>query len=264
MRHDIRGGSMRRIAFLSLVGAALVACSNETTAPVSTEQQVTDFSISAFSTVLTSAGGYDADLYQLRLFHALPDSIKLTSDQEAQIKALVDAFKAATKADNDALNAIIKQAREAVHAGKTKDEVKAILDQGAPIGARLAAAASDLKNKIDAVLTADQRAWLVAHAPKKCAKGSFPPLTDAQKAQMKAYESAFEQANKADLAAVRTGMEQIKAAITAGKGPGDIQALLDSIKPAIDRLATARKTLQSQLESVLTPEQKASGCLPLG
>ena len=41
-------------------------------------------------------------------------------------------------------------------------------------------------------------------------------------------------------------------------------SLLDGIKPALDRLEAARKTLQSQLEGVLTPEQKASGCVPLG
>jgi Spy/CpxP family protein refolding chaperone len=256
---------MRRIAFVSLVATALVACSSDTTAPAAgTDQQVTDFTISAAGTALTAAGGYDADLYQLRLFHALPDDLKLTSDQEAKIKALVDAYKTATKADNEALDAILKQARQAVKAKKTAAEVKAILDQGAPIAARLAAAAADLKTKIDAVLTADQRAWLAAHAPKKCEKGSFPPLTDVQKTQMKAYEEAFDVQNKADLATVKTGMEQIKAAIAAGKGPADVQALLDSIKPALDRLATARATLKTQLESVLTPEQKASGCLPLG
>ena len=57
---------------------------------------------------------------------------------------------------------------------------------------------------------------------------------------------------------------QIKGAVASGKTPAEIQAILDSIKPALDRLATARKALQTQLESVLTPEQKASGCLPLG
>ncbi|MEP6905639.1 MAG: Spy/CpxP family protein refolding chaperone [Gemmatimonadales bacterium] len=257
---------MRRIAFASLVIATLVACSSDnTTSPAtSTDQQVTDFSIDAFGSVLTSAGGYDAELYELRLFHALPDDLKLTSDQETQIKALVEAYKKDTKADNDALDAILKQAREAVKAKKTAAEVKAILDHGAPIVAKLNAAAEALKTKIDAILTPAQRAWLADHAPKKCKKGSFPPLTDAQKALMKGYEQAFEQQNKADLATVKAGMDQIKGAVTSGKTPAEIQAILDSIKPALDRLATARKTLHTQLESVLTAEQKASGCLPLG
>ena len=134
----------------------------------------------------------------------------------------------------------------------------------APITVRLTAAAADLKTKINADLTASQLAWLASHAPKNCKPGSFPPLTDAQKIQMKAYEEAFEQANKADVAAVNKAMNQIKEAVKAGKGPADIQAILDSIKPALDRLATARATLKTQLQSVLTPEQIASGCLPLG
>ena len=101
---------MRRLAFFSQIAATLVACSSDSTAPtLSTDQQVTDFTVAASGTALTTAGGYDADLYQLRLFHALPDDLKLTADQEAKIKALVDAHKAATHADNEALNAIVQR-----------------------------------------------------------------------------------------------------------------------------------------------------------
>lgn len=257
---------MRRIA-LVFAAAMLVGCSNESTSPADSSAStdlITQFTNSALGDAFTSAGGYDADLFELRLLHALPDSIRLSADQEAKIKALVDAYDAATKADRDALNAVLKQARDAVRAHKSPADVKTILDTGAPIVARLATAATNLKTAIDAVLTADQLAWLAAHAPKNCKRGSFPPLTDAQKIQMKAYETAFEAANKADLDAVRKAMDDVKAAIRAGKTAADVQAILDAVKPAIDRLATARKTLHDQLESVLTPEQKASGCIPLG
>ena len=40
----------------------------------------------------------DADLFKLRLLHALPDSIRLSADQEAKIKALVDAYNAVSLA----------------------------------------------------------------------------------------------------------------------------------------------------------------------
>jgi Spy/CpxP family protein refolding chaperone len=254
---------MRRIAFVAIT-ATLVACSNDTTSPATGEDLVTAFATASQGTVLTAAGGYDADLYQLRLFHALPDDIKLTPEQEAKIKTLVEDYKKATKADQEAFDAILRQAREAVRAHKSGDDVKAILDKGAPIAARLATAAANLKTAIDAVLTAEQRAWLAAHAPKNCKRGSFPPLTDAQKAQMKAYEAAFETANKADLQAVKTGLDAIKAAVKAGGSAADVQKILDTIKAPLDRLTTARKTLHDQLQSVLTPEQKASGCIPLG
>lgn len=254
---------MRRIAFIA-VAATFVACSHETTTAPATDDLVTQFESASLGTALTSAGGYDADLYELRLFHSLPDSIRLTPDQESKIKALVDAYTQSTKADRLAFEAVLKQARDAVRAHKSADEVKAILDQGAPIAGRLATAAANLKTAIDAVLTAQQLAWLASHQPKNCVKGSFPPLTDAQKAQMKALEQAFEITNKADLDAVRAGMAQIKAAVAAGKSVAEIQANLDGIKPAIDRLNAARKTLHDQLEAILTPEQKASGCIPLG
>lgn len=257
---------MRRIAFMTIAAAALVACSSETTAPSSTAatDEITTFSIGAFGTTLTAVGGYDADLFQLRLAHGLPDDLKLTADQQARIKALVDAFQAATKADREALTAILKKADEARKAKKSKAEIRAILDQGIPIRGRLSLAELDLKVHIDAVLTPAQRDWLAAHAPKRCDPSKFIPLTDAQKAQMKAYEQAFETSNKADLETVKAGLKAIYEAVKAGKSKADVQAILDSIKPGLERLATARQALRAQLESVLTPEQKASGCLPLG
>ena len=61
-----------------------------------------------------------------------------------------------------------------------------------------------------------------------------------------------------------TALKEIKKAVLDGGSAADIQKLLDGIKPAIDRLADGRKKLKEDIESVLTAEQKASGCLPLG
>lgn len=253
---------MRRIALISLVAASLAACSNETTSPAG--DTVDEFAAGAFGTALTSAGGYDADLYQSRLFNALPDSIKLTDEQKAKIAALVEAFKQATKADRDALNAILRQAMEAVRANKPRAEVIAILDKGLEIRARLAEAEKNLKSQIDAVLTPEQRAWIASHTPQRCDPSKFVPLTDAQKAQMRALEAAFQEANKADLAAVKEAFEKARAAIAAGKSREEAQAFINAVKPAIDRLDAARRALRAQLEAILTPEQRASRCLPLG
>lgn len=255
---------MRRIALISIVAAVLAACSTETTTPApANDDQIADFSTEAFGT-LTSAGGYDADLYQDRLFHALPDSIKLTADQEAKIKALVEAFKQATKADHDAFNAVLREAAQAIRAHKSRAEVKAILDRGIAIRARLGTASSALKTAIDAVLTPEQRAWLASHRPQRCDPSKFIPLTDAQKAQMRALGAAFEQANKADLEAVKAAFAEARAAHAAGKTRAEIQAILEAVKPAIERLDAARRVLHAQLEAILTPEQKASRCFPLG
>jgi Spy/CpxP family protein refolding chaperone len=253
---------MRRIALTVIAAAALAACSNETTAPGDLSQ-ISEFE-SAYGSALTAAGGYDADLYQLRLLNGLPDDLKLTAEQQAKIKALVDAFQAATKADRDALNAILREALQAIRAGKSRAEVKAILDKGIPIRRRLAEAEATLRSQIEAVLTPEQRAWLASHRPQRCDPSKFPPLTDAQKAQMRALEAAFQTANQADIDAVKAGLEQARAAAAAGKSRDEIQTILNGIKPAIERLEAARRNLRIQLEAVLTPEQKASGCIPIG
>jgi Spy/CpxP family protein refolding chaperone len=248
---------MRRIVFITLAAAGLAACSIETTTPNPSDLSV---DAGAFGTALTIAGGYEPELYQDRLTNGLPDSLKLTADQEAQIKALITAFNAATKADHDAIEAILKQARE-LGKGRTNgaDSAAKILLKGSEIMKRLAAAQAKLKADIGAVLTPEQRAWLAAHEPKNCRPEKFPALSDAQKAQIKALEDAFQTNNKADLDAVKAALDSAR-----GKTGAERDAILSSVKAAQTRLEAARKTLKEAIKGVLTPEQKSSGCDPLG
>jgi Spy/CpxP family protein refolding chaperone len=252
---------MRRIALLAAV-LSLAACSGDTTSPGAPD--VTLLEAGAFGTALTSMGGYDAEVYQDRLFNALPDELKLTSEQQAKIKALVETFRQSTGADREALVAILREARQAIEAHKTRAEVEAILAKGADIRRRLAAAEAKLKSDIDAVLTAEQRAWIAAHSPRACRADRFPALTDAQKAQIRSLETAFRQNNQADIELVRATFEEARAAFEAGKSQEQIALILAKATPAIIRLEAARKALREQILGVLTPEQKASGCLPLG
>ena len=254
---------MRKIVLVSIVAVALAACSSDTTAP-SDPNLIADFEAASLGTQFTAAGGYDEDLYPLRLGNGLPDELELTPEQEEKITALIKAFKEANKADQEALKAIIREAKQAKKNGKSDAEIKLILDKGTPIAAKLAAASAKLKADIDAILTAEQRAWLASHEPKNCKKNLFPPLTDEQKTKIKGFEAAFKETTKADQRAVKTALKEIKHAAKNGASAADLQKLLDAIKPAIDRLAEGRKNLKDQIESVLTAEQKASGCLPLG
>jgi Spy/CpxP family protein refolding chaperone len=253
---------MRRIALIAVASMAFAACSTDTTSPA--DQSIIDEFLLGSSVALTSAGGYDANVYQQRLFNAFPDDIALTPEQQAKIKALVTAFEAANKADRDALNAILREAKDAIMAHKSRDEVRAILDRGNAIRSRLAAAESALRAAIEAVLTPEQKAWLDSHKPPRCDPSKFPPLTDAQKAQMRSLEQAFQTANKADLDAVKAILDQARAAAQAGKSKAEVEAIIATAKPAMDRLNAARAALKSQIEAILTPEQKASGCFPLG
>lgn len=242
---------MRRIALITLAVLSLSACSGDTTAP-----ETSNLLIEAASTgtALTMAGGYDAGTYQNRLANGLPDSLKLTPDQQARIRALILAFEAATKADRDSLLALLRQAREA-----GKGSAAGFLATAAPIIARLQAAESKLKADIDAILTAEQRAWLADHSPRNCRPDKFPALTDAQKAQIAALEKAFEAANKADLDAVKAAFESAK-----GKSREEAAKILEGVSAARGRLENARRALRESIIGMLTPEQKASQCLPLG
>ncbi|MEP6509747.1 MAG: Spy/CpxP family protein refolding chaperone [Gemmatimonadales bacterium] len=247
---------MRRIACLTIAALSFAACSNETTAPNTSDLTM---DAGAFGTALTVAGGYEAEVYQTRLANGLPDSLKLTDAQQAKIKALIDAFNATTKADRETLNAILQQARDAAKGKDRSADVGKILAKGVEIRVRLAAAEAKLKADIDAELTADQRAWLAAHEPKKCKPDRFAPLSDTQKGQIKALEKAFEDNNRADLQALKAAYQSAD-----GKSKAERETILAGVAPAIARLETARKALTAAIGAVLTPEQKASGCLPLG
>jgi Spy/CpxP family protein refolding chaperone len=251
---------MRRIILSCLAAVSIAACSDETTAPDA------DLAIDAglFGTALTQNGAYDARQYQDRLFNALPDEIALSDAQKTQIRSFVEDFMAATKSDREALQGILKQAREAIQAGKSREEVAAILRQGAPIRDRINAAEKELVADINSVLTAEQKAWIAAHRPPRCDASRFPALTDAQKAQIEALEKSFREDNKADLDAMRAIMEEARAAIQAGKSREEVASIIARGAAIARRLAEARSDLRDDIAAVLTPEQRASRCLPLG
>jgi hypothetical protein len=94
----------------------------------------------------------------------LPDSLKLSATQKIQIQSLVTAFHAANKVDIDAMMA----AHVAAHqAGKSKEEVKAILDAAKPAANRVKTAGEALRIAVQNVLTPAQRSWMDAHRPTK-------------------------------------------------------------------------------------------------
>lgn len=253
---------MRRLAMITAAALALSACSGDTTSPNTTNATLLD--AGAFGTALTTTGGYDAEVYQDRLVNGLPDELKLTDDQRAKIRSLIEAFQQATRTDREALGTILREARQAIEAKKSRSEVEAILSKGVDIRRRLAAAEAKLKADIDAVLTPEQRAWIEAHSPRGCRADRFPPLTDAQKAQIHALELAFQTQNKADLDAVKAVLDEAAAAIKAGKPREEVAAILSKAIAPMQRLESARRDLRDKILAVLTPEQKASGCLPLG
>ena len=192
--------------------------------------------------------------------HRLPDGLKLSAAQEARLKAVLEAHAAATKADREALAAIMQEAHNATRAGKSRAEIGAIIAKGTAIRARLDTAEANLKTAIEAVLTTEQKAWLTANAPIRCNRNTAPPLTDAQKTQIQGLVDAFESANKVDLDAIKAALVKARDAQRAGATRAQIAAILAAVEAAQKRVHANQTALTTAIQALLTTEQKASGC----
>jgi Spy/CpxP family protein refolding chaperone len=93
---------------------------------------------------------------------ATPDS--LTDTQKGQVRELGMAFTAAHTAQLDSLRAIMDASRAARQAGKSQDEIRAIMESGRPIVEALAPARRDFSQAVQKLMT-----------PEQIAAGCIPP-----------------------------------------------------------------------------------------
>jgi len=242
-----------RARFLVLLGAIAVlgACDRSTTpvSPAGTSDDVVDlvpdYAVSAAATI--DAAGIGGSL--------LPDSLKLTAEQQAAIAALHDAFMKATAVDIAALRALEQEAKAAIRAGKSRADVRAILAKGAPIVMRLGVAFKKLQADIWAVYTPEQQAWIEAHHPQGCARGSLQ-LTQDQVTAIRDLEQRFYAAVKPDLDLIRSIVQDARAARQAGKSREEVAAILAQATEPQRRVAEAERALQAAILNVLTPDQR--------
>jgi Spy/CpxP family protein refolding chaperone len=213
---------------------------------------------------LAHAGGLvsDPDSRWLAHLHRLPEQLKLSPEQETTIRALLERFASSTEAAREALAAIAANARAAAQAGKPREEVRAILARGDRIREELHAAERRLLAAIDAVLTPEQRAWLAARTGAGVCRGVA--LTEAQRTEIAALVAGFREANRQDLASVAEAFQEARAAHQRGATREEIGAILDGVRAALDRIRAAERALAEAILSVLTPEQRASGCFRIG
>jgi Spy/CpxP family protein refolding chaperone len=246
-----------RKTFLILAACALAACSSGTEPAATPVDAVTEAMLADVvpEYALSPATAIDAAGIGAARF---PEELKLTAEQKAAIHALHEQFLAANKADIAALQKIHDDARAAIKAGKSREEVRAILERAIPIRARLDARFEALRAAIWAIYTPEQRAWLEAHKPKPCVPG--PALTEAQRAQIKALQEAFIVAVKADLELIKAVHEEAKAARAAGKSREEVATILAKALPAMERVRAAERRLAEEIEKVLTPEQRNARC----
>jgi Spy/CpxP family protein refolding chaperone len=237
------------------VAAGLAACDQSTpVSPSSSTSEVVDlvpdYAVSPAASI--DAAGIGASL--------LPDALRLTAEQKAAIAALHDAFMKATAADIAALQSIEKEAKTAIRAGKSRDEVRAILAKADPIRTRLDAAFKRLQADIWAVYTPEQRAWIEAHRLRDCKPGTLH-LTDDQVKAIRALEQQFYNTVKPDLELIRSIAEEAKKAKEAGKTREEVAAILARAVEPQRRVADAERKLQAAILAVLTPDQRVLwGC----
>jgi len=241
-----------RARFVALVGAFTLLGACDHSSPVSPTDSsvdvidlVPDYAVSPAATI--DAAGVGASL--------LPDSLKLTVEQKAAIASLHDGFMTANAAAIAALQSIEQQAKAAIKAGKSRAEVRAILEEAAPILARLDASFRKLQADIWAVYTPAQRAWIESHRARNCGRGTLQ-LTDDQVKQIRELEQRFYATVKSDLDLIRSVAQEARQARAAGESRDEITAILARAADAQRRVADAERTLQDAVLRVLTPEQR--------
>ena len=240
-----------RVVVLLGVVAGLAACDHSTpvspspTAAADVIDLVPDYAVSPAASI--DAAGIGGSL--------LPDALKLTAEQKAAIAALHDAFMKANAADIAALQAIEQEAKAALKAGQSRDDVRAILATAAPIRERLDAAFKKLQADIWAVYTPEQRAWIESHRAKGCGRGTLQ-LTDDQVKQIRALEQQFYASVKSDLELIRSIADEARRARAAGKSRDEVAAILAKAAAPQQRVSDAEKKLNAAILAILTPEQR--------
>jgi Spy/CpxP family protein refolding chaperone len=148
-----------RIAALVAAAAFVAACDNSATGPNASEAAALvrfDAQNTMDSASMVPRGpAFDNA--------GMPDSLKLTDAQKTAIQALHDAFAAAHKTQFDQLKAIHDEAAAAIEAGKSRDDVRAILEKGRPIMESMKTDFEALRIAVAQVLTPAQLVWSVAH-----------------------------------------------------------------------------------------------------
>ena len=242
------------VAAFGLIG--LGACSTEPVAPddqlliaEDSNELVPDYAIS--SAAVVDGAGIGAS--------RLPDELKLTAEQKAEIAALHEAFRAENADEVAALRAIEEQVKQKRRSGGSREEIRALLEQARPILENLAADFAKLQEDIWAVYTPEQRAWIESHKPNVCVRP--PRLTDEQIAKIRALQHAVQESIQDELAALQEAHQKAREAKAAGARAEEIRAILATVKDEMEAIRQAELRLEQAILDVLTPEQRARWCI---
>lgn len=251
--------TMRRQSFLAVAAFGLVslaACSTEPVAPDALLPDdaidlVPDYAIS--SAAVVDGGGIGGA--------RLPDELRLSAEQKAEIAALHEAFRASHEDEVEALREIERQLRALRRSGGSREAVRDLLADARAIRDALAADFAALQDAIWAVYTPEQRAWIEANKPRVCDRSGPPRLTEEQIAEIRALQQAFQESIADELAAIKAAHQEARAAHQAGASREEIRAILASVQDELDAIREAERRLMQAILDVLTPEQRDRWCL---
>lgn len=155
---------LKRLAVPALALALVTgACSESPTATLAADD---DYALVMFGETGTALEGTMGEQPAGRPFdgrsgrRGFPEGLELTDEQRAEMHALREAFRAEHAEALDALRAIFQEAREARRNGATREEVRAILEEGRATAEALRPHVRALHEALRAVLTDAQREFL--------------------------------------------------------------------------------------------------------
>ena len=149
-----------RIVALFAAVAFVSACDNTATAPNVSRDAALLLQFDAQATMDSATLVPRGPAYENE---GPPDALRLTDEQKAAIKALHDAFYAAHKPQFDQLQTIRDEARAAIQAGKTREDVRAIMAKAHVIMEAMKPDFEALRAAVAAILTPEQQAWAAEH-----------------------------------------------------------------------------------------------------
>lgn len=249
----------RKFLAVAAIGlAGLAACSTEAVAPNELALMdgdvidlVPDYAVS--SAAVIDGGGIGGA--------RLPDELKLTVEQKAEIAALHEAFMQENADEVAALRALEQQIRQLRRSGGSREEIRALLADAHEILQGLADEFAALQEAIWAIYTPEQRAWIESHKPKVCDRNGPPQLTEEQIAKIRALREAFQESIADEVAAIKAAHQEARAAYQAGASAEEIRAILATVKDEMEAVRQAEQRLMKAIQDVLTPEQRDGWCI---
>jgi hypothetical protein len=165
---------LRRIIAPAVLAVSLTLAACDTSSSTGSTAPAQDYALVMFGEAGSSLEGtmgtpptdgrpFDGRTYR----REFPDSIALSEEQKAEIAALRAAFRAEHATELDSLRTIFQAARAAHEAGATREEIRAILEEGRDIAIAIRVDLVDLHYAIWNVFTDAQKAWIVSHRPRR-------------------------------------------------------------------------------------------------